>query len=49
MAATFGAADTNQDGVLNMEEFVDFMAKMKQNSEARGVPMAGRDEVPEDL
>ena len=25
------------------------MGKMKQNSEARGVPMAGRDDVPEDL
>ena len=43
MAATFSAADTNQDGVLNQEEFTDFMGKMKQNSEARGVPMAGRD------
>ena len=49
MAATFSAADTNQDGVLNQEEFTDFMGKMKQNSEARGVPMAGRDQVPEDL
>ena len=29
MAATFGAADTNQDGVLNGEEFKDFMAKTK--------------------
>ena len=49
MAATFNAADTNQDGKLNQEEFTDFMGKMKQNSEARGVPMAGRDQVPEDL
>merc|ERR1712156_261630 len=49
MAATFSAADTNQDGVLSMEEFHDFMGKMKQNSEARGVPMAGRDDVPEDM
>ena len=49
MAATFNAADTNQDGVLSMEEFHDFMGKMKQNANARGVPFAGRDEVPEDM
>ena len=29
MAATFSAADTNQDSVLSMEEFHDFMGKMK--------------------
>ena len=49
MAATFGAADTNQDGVLNQEEFTDFMGKVKQNVNARGVPFAGQDEVTEDL
>ena len=29
MAATFQAADTNNDSVLDGEEFKDFMSKMK--------------------
>ena len=29
MAATFAAADTNNDSVLDGEEFKDFMSKMK--------------------
>ena len=49
MAATFQAADTNQDSVLSMEEWTDFLDKIKQNDSARGVPFPGRDEVPEDL
>ena len=47
--ATFQAADTNQDGVLSMEEFFDFQDKAKQNFAARGVPLEGRDGVPEDM
>ena len=27
LAATFNAADTNQDGVLSMEEWIDFLDK----------------------
>ena len=34
--ATFNAADTNQDGVLNREEYNDFMRKKKQNADAKG-------------
>ena len=49
MAATFAAADTNQDSVLSFEEFTDFLDKIKQNDNARGVPFPGRDEVSEDL
>ena len=49
MAATFNAADTDQDGLLSHPEFRDFMGKIKQNSDARGVPYAGEDEVPEGL
>ena len=32
MMATFQAADTNQDGVLDVAEFTDFMNKMSQNA-----------------
>ena len=38
LAATFGAADTNQDGKLDRSEFEDFMGKLSQNSQARNVP-----------
>lgn len=38
MAATFQAADTNQDGRLDRAEFEDFMTKLGQNSAARNVP-----------
>ena len=32
--ATWGAADTNQDGLLDEAEFLDFTAKMKANEKA---------------
>ena len=48
MAATFNAADTNQDGKLTFEEYVDFMDKVKQNCDARNVPFITRAEVPDD-
>ena len=49
MAATFGAADTDQDGKLTFAEYHDFMGKVKQNCDARNVPFIDRDEVPEDV
>ena len=36
--ATFNAADTNQDGLLDRNEMHDFMAKGYQNAVARGTP-----------
>ena len=45
MMATFQAADTNQDGVLDMAEFTDFMGKMSQNAKARGVPAMSEEDV----
>ena len=47
MNATFQAADTNQDGVLDKAEFADFMNKMSQNAKARGVPAMSEDDVDE--
>ena len=38
LTATFGAADVNQDGVLDQVEFVDFMTKIASNATARGLP-----------
>ena len=38
MVATFQAADTNQDGLLDKTEFSDFMGKIGQNAGARGIP-----------
>ena len=48
--ATFNAADTNQDGVLSMEEYADFMRKKKQNADAKGqIHFDWDQEVSEDL
>ena len=49
MAATFQAADTNADGVLDRAEFEDFMQKMQQNAAARGAPSVSADDVSDDL
>ena len=49
MAATFQAADTDADGKLTFAEYADFMDKVKQNCDARGVPFITRAEVPEDM
>ena len=35
MKATFQAADTNNDGLLNLAEFMDFSSKSKENEKAR--------------
>ena len=43
MQATFQAADTNEDGVLNQAEFVNFVNSMNSNLTARGVPNMGFD------
>ena len=42
--ATFAAADTNNDGVLDRAEFEDFMLKMSQNSAARNIPFQSHDD-----
>merc|ERR1739844_123725 len=49
VAATFGAADANQDGVLDKAEFTDFMGKLGQNAAARGVPHMSVDGVSDDV
>ena len=38
MAATFGMADTNNDGFLDHAEFATFMGYYQSNNEARGIP-----------
>ena len=38
MAATFNTADTNQNGVLELNEFNNCMEMMGQNVVAKGVP-----------
>ena len=48
MMATFQAADTNQDGVLDKAEFADFMGKMSQNAQARGIPSMTEADVDEE-
>ena len=49
MNATFQAADTNADGVLDATEFEDFMKKLMQNGRARGTPMPADESVSDDL
>ena len=49
VAASFQAADTDQDSMLIHAEFPDFMAKVRQNSEARGVPFAGNDDLSDEM
>ncbi len=49
LTATFGAADVNADGVLDMAEFTDFMGKIASNATARGVPTQGPDAVDDDM
>ena len=34
---TFTAADENKDELLNMEEYKDFLTRMKANTEAKGM------------
>ena len=41
--ATFQAADTNADGLLDRTEFEDFMGKLAANSVARDVPFQPQD------
>ena len=48
MAATFTAADTNNDGLLDRAEMSDFLAKLGQNAAARGVPHMSEADVTED-
>lgn len=48
MAATFQAADTNQDGRLDRSEFEDFMGKLAQNSAARNVPFQPQDQFSDE-
>ena len=43
--ATFQCSDTNDDGMLDRAEFEDFLGKVAQNAEARGVPA----QKPEDM
>ena len=49
MAATFQAADSNADGVLDRAEFEDFMQKMQQNANARGAPSVNADDLSDDF
>jgi Ca2+-binding EF-hand superfamily protein len=49
LQATFGTADTNEDGVLNKEEFANFMQMVQQNAGARGVPTVNQDDVSDDM
>ena len=49
MMATFQAADTNQDGLLDKTEFADFMGKMSQNATARGVAAMSESDVDEEM
>ena len=49
LAATFQAADVNNDSVLSEAEFVDFMTKISQNLTARGVPAQGPDGIDDDM
>lgn len=46
--ATFGAADSNQDGLLDKAEFTDMMEKLAQNAGARGCPHMNVADVDEE-
>ena len=48
MAATFTAADTNSDGLLDRAEMADFLAKLGQNAAARGVPHMSEADITEE-
>ena len=37
MDVTFTASDANKDELLNMEEYKDFLNRMKANAEAKGL------------
>ena len=37
MDVTFTASDANNDELLNMEEYEDFLTRMKANAEAKGL------------
>ena len=47
--ATFGSADTNQDGLLDRAEWDDFMSKLAANSAARDVPWPNDEAYPQEL
>ena len=49
LQATFQAADTNNDGLLDRAEFEDFMSKVGQNVAARGVPHMSVDSVDAEM
>mmetsp|Transcript_27882 Transcript_27882/g.34615 ORF Transcript_27882/g.34615 Transcript_27882/m.34615 type:complete len:136 (-) Transcript_27882:88-495(-) len=49
MMATFQAADTNQDGLLDITEFEDFMTKLSQNATARGIPTMSPADIDEEM
>ena len=49
LEATFQAADTNSDGLLDRAEFEDFMSKVGQNVAARGVPHMSVDSVDAEM
>ena len=37
MDVTFTASDSNNDELLNLEEYKDFLVRMKANTEAKGM------------
>ena len=45
LTATFGAADVNQDGVLDLTEFNDFLSKLASTWSARGHPVDNPDNL----
>ena len=49
LAATFQAADTNADGLLDQAEFQDFMTKVGQNASARNVPFPAVGDVSDEI
>ena len=46
--ATFTSSDTDNDGLLNRQEFEDFLTKLGQNAGARGVPNQDMGEYDEE-
>ena len=47
--ATFQAADTNEDGLLQEAELMNFMKMMFQNMGAKGLPTMSEDLVTDEL
>ena len=49
LMTTFTSSDTDNDGLLNRAELEDFLSKMLQNSQARGVPAESPSDFSDDI